>query len=40
MNPLNKSSKRTDQVRYEIVLIPAELIDIVKEKLGVYLGLR
>lgn len=30
MNPLNQSSKRSDQDRYEIVLIPAELIDIVK----------
>lgn len=34
MNPLNQSSKRSDQDRFKIVHIPAEIIDIVKEELG------
>ncbi|TQK53283.1 hypothetical protein FB479_111103 [Brevibacillus sp. AG162] len=34
MNPLNQSSKRLDQDRYEIVLIPSELIDSAKHDKG------
>ncbi|WP_289142207.1 hypothetical protein [uncultured Brevibacillus sp.] len=34
MSSLNQSSHRSGQDRYKIVLIPAELLDIVKEKLG------
>ena len=34
MNSLNQSSHSSNQDRYKIVLIPTELVDIVKEKLG------